>query len=225
MCVWWVCLCVALLCLCWRSAALSFLRAPLAWLILDYTDNTACAISMSVNCSLSNAAGAHPVEPVEQFLLHPSPHLMVHRACHITNTRFNMTCCPADCGFTAYMEMGWDGSLSDLTVVICKFWRRCNRQKSVCVLLCMYVCMHLVIIHLKYDQRNMQKVYFFNLLWGFFSTPPSMYACVVCKPLWKYPSLQAWTAFNLQGIEVVDFVVCTERKLFRYFSVWWIEAD
>lgn len=103
---WWVCLCVALLCLCWRSAALSFLRAPLAWLILDYTDNTACAISMSVNCSLSNAAGAHPVEPVEQFLLHPSPHLMVHRACHITNTRFNMTCCPA-AGLTMASLLIW----------------------------------------------------------------------------------------------------------------------
>lgn len=55
----------------------------------------------------------------------------------------------------------------------------------------MYVCMHLVIIHLKYDQRNMQKVYFFNLLWGFFQPPhPCMHVlCVnrfesipLCKP-------------------------------------------
>lgn len=70
-------------------------KAPLAWLIQDYTDRQLVPFQCLVNGPLSNAAGAHCVEPVEQFLLHPSAHLMVHGACHITDMRFNMTCCPA----------------------------------------------------------------------------------------------------------------------------------
>lgn len=57
---------------------------------------TACATSVAVSAPLSNAGGTHPVEPVEQFPLHHSAHLMVHRTSrHITDMKYNMTCCTA----------------------------------------------------------------------------------------------------------------------------------
>lgn len=45
---------------------------------------------MIVSAALGNAAGTHPAEPVEQFLLHHSAHLMV-RSTRVTSARLDLS--------------------------------------------------------------------------------------------------------------------------------------
>lgn len=100
----------ALPCACVSSAVL-LLKGPFCSTDPGLYRQTACVISMSVSTSRSNAGGTPPVEPVEQPLLHHSAHLMVHSACHITDTRPNTTFFQLlfGCGFIAVVRMWWDG--------------------------------------------------------------------------------------------------------------------